>query len=67
MSNQATTESPWTDASKWLPMGPHTVLATDSEGHYLVNWNGTEWLDASTDEPIDSVITYWMELPEIPE
>jgi hypothetical protein len=58
--------SPWTDASKWLPMGPHCVLATDLECHFIAVWDGTEWCNAWTDEPIDSHITHWMELPEIP-
>jgi hypothetical protein len=48
-------------------MGPHCVLATDLECHFIAVWDGTEWSNAWTDEPIDSVVTHWMELPEMPE
>jgi hypothetical protein len=57
----------WIDASKWLPLDPHEVLATDSEGKYLAYYKEDEWWDAVFDEPVDSVITHWMELPELPE
>jgi len=57
---------PWVDAAKWLPMGPHCVLATDLECHFIAVWDGTEWSNAWTDEPIDSVVTHWMELPDPP-
>jgi hypothetical protein len=58
--------SPWTDAAKWLPMGPHCVLATDLECHFIAVWDGTDWCNAWTDEPIDSIVTHWMELPDMP-
>ena len=66
--SRPTAETPqWVDAAKWLPMGPHCVLATDLECHFIAVWDGTEWSNAWTDEPIDSVVTHWMELPEMPE
>ena len=57
----------WVPADKWLPMGPHCVLATDLECHFIAVWDGTEWCNAWTDEAIDSVVTHWMELPDPPE
>jgi hypothetical protein len=57
----------WVDASKWLPMDPHCVLATDLECHFIATFDGTEWSNAWLDEPIDSVVTHWMELPGIPD
>ena len=57
----------WVSADKWLPMGPHCVLATDLECHFIAVWDGTEWCNAWTDEAIDSVVTHWMELPDPPE
>jgi hypothetical protein len=57
----------WVDASKWLPQGPHEVLATDMEGRFLACLQGSEWWCPILDEPIDSVVTHWMELPELPE
>jgi len=56
----------WIDAGKWLPMGPHCVLATDMETHFIAVWDGIEWSNAWTDEAIDSFITHWMELPDPP-
>ena len=59
--------SQWADASKWSPMGPHEVLATDGEAIFVA-WNDNgQWLNRDTEEEIDSVITHWMELPELPE
>ncbi|MEP2777305.1 MAG: hypothetical protein ABJQ29_00510 [Luteolibacter sp.] len=58
----------WVDADKWLPHGAHEVLATDLEGRFLACWHSEigQWLDMD-DEPFDSTITHWMELPELPE
>jgi len=57
----------WVDASKWLPQGPHEVLATDGEGSFIAFCNGEKWWLHELDEPCDSEVTHWMELPEIPE
>lgn len=57
----------WIDASKWLPQGPHEVLATDGEGWFIACLQGSEWWLHELDEPCDSEVTHWMELPEIPE
>lgn len=57
----------WIDAGKWLPQGPHEVLATDGEGWFIASWNGASWWLHELDEPCDSQVLFWMELPEIPE
>lgn len=57
----------WIDATKWLPQGPHEVLATDGEGWFIACLQGSEWWLHELDEPCDSEVTHWMELPEIPE
>ena len=57
----------WVDAEKWLPMGPHEVLATDGEGWFIACRQGSEWWLHELDEPCDSEVTHWMELPAIPE
>lgn len=57
----------WTDAGLWLPPDARCVLATDSEAHYIACYENGEWCNAWTEEPIDSVITHWMELPPAPE
>ena len=57
----------WVDASKWLPQGPHEVLATDGESWFVACLQGAEWWLHELDEPCDSVVTHWMELPELPE
>ena len=67
MDNTATQSNTWIPAAEFLPMGPHCVLATDLEAHFIAVWDGSEWSNAWTDEPIDSVVTHWMELPEMPE
>ena len=57
--------SPWIPADKELPGNPRCVLATDLEAHFVACYDG-EWQEAHTSETIDSVITHWMELPEVP-
>jgi hypothetical protein len=57
----------WVDASKWLPQGPHEVLATDGESWFVACLQGSEWWLHELDEPCDSVVTHWMELPELPQ
>lgn len=57
----------WIDARKWLPQGPHEVLATDGEAWFIASLQGLEWWLHELDEPCDSEVTHWMELPEIPE
>jgi len=55
----------WVTAAKWLPMGPHEVLVTDMECIWVGCYDGDLWRDIN-DDPFDSVITHWMELPELP-
>lgn len=57
----------WTPAADFLPDNPRAVLATDMEAHYIAVYHDGTWWNAHTDEEIDSVITHWQELPEIPE
>jgi len=57
----------WVDAFKWLPQGPHEVLATDGEGCFIAFHDGEKWWLHELDEPCDSEVALWMELPEIPE
>lgn len=59
--------SAWIDAEKFLPMGPHEVLATDGEAWFVACLQGSEWWLHEIDEPCDSQVTHWMELPELPE
>jgi hypothetical protein len=59
--------SPWTPADKELPGNMRCVLATDIEAHFVAIYEDGTWIEASTSEPIDSHITHWMELPEVPE
>jgi hypothetical protein len=56
----------WIPADKELPGNARCVLATDLEAHFVACYDG-EWQEAHTSEAIDSVITHWMELPEVPE
>ena len=61
--------SEWIPADKELPGNPHCVLATDGECHFVACYEGHEeeaWINAHTSEGIDSHITHWMELPEVP-
>jgi hypothetical protein len=57
--------SEWVPADKELPGNAHCVLATDLEAHFIACYDGDTWENAHTSEPIDSVITHWMELPEV--
>ena len=65
--------SPWTPADKELPGNPRCVIATDGEAHFIAVYEGDGsgnpnwWVNAHTSDEIDSVITHWMELPEVPE
>ena len=58
--------SPWTPADKELPGNMRCVLATDIEAHFVAIYEDGAWVEAGTSEPIDSHITHWMELPEVP-
>jgi hypothetical protein len=50
---------------------PHTmriVLATDGENMYVATYTKEDgWEDAYTFEPIDYYITYWCEIPALPQ
>ena len=68
--------SNWIPADKELPGNPRCVLATDGEAHFVAVYEGDDnmdygsiegWSNAHTGDEIDSVITHWMELPEVPE
>ena len=68
----------WIPADKELPGNPRCVLATDGEAHFIAVYEGEgvlanadivtghKWSEAHSDTEIDSVITHWMELPEVP-
>ena len=64
----------WIPADKELPGNPRCVLATDGECHFIaiyeaepIEGSQPTWVNAHTGDEIDSVITHWMELPEVPE
>jgi hypothetical protein len=66
--------SPWIPADKELPGNPRCVLATDGECHFVAVYEipsqgivYSAWINAHTGDEIDSHITHWMELPEVPE
>ena len=59
--------SNWIPADKELPGNMRCVLATDIEAHFVAIYEDGTWVEAGTSEPIDSVITHWMELPEVAE
>jgi len=65
--SRASAGSAWVDADKWLPMGPHEVLATDSENIFMAYWKESIWWLHELEEPCDSEVTHWMELPDLPE
>lgn len=56
----------WEVAADWSPSGANHVLATDGEGHFVAYFEADEWRCAVTEEPFDSVITHWRELPGLP-
>lgn len=65
--------SEWIPADKELPGNPRCVLATDGEAHFVAVYETpaqgivySAWINAHTGDEIDSVITHWMELPEVP-
>jgi hypothetical protein len=61
--------SNWIPADKELPGNMRCVLATDMECHFIACYQGDEeeaWINAHTSEGIDSYVTHWMELPEVP-
>lgn len=58
--------SPWIPADKELPGNMRCVLATDMECHFIAIYESDKWICATTSDEIDSVITHWMELPEVP-
>jgi hypothetical protein len=63
----------WTPTDRELPNNPRCVLATDGEAHFIAIFacsaevRAFEWQNAHSDEPIDSYITHWMDLPEMPQ
>jgi hypothetical protein len=69
--------SNWIPADKELPGNPRCVLATDGEAHFIAVYEefgavvdgdrAAWWSEAYTGDEIDSVITHWMELPEVAE
>jgi hypothetical protein len=66
--------SPWTPADKELPGNARCVLATDGECHFVAVYEipsqgivYSAWINAHTGDEIDSHITHWMELPEVPQ
>jgi hypothetical protein len=42
------------------------VLATDMECHFIAIYESDNWICATTSDEIDSHVTHWMELPEVP-
>lgn len=55
----------WVPAADLLPMGAHDVLCTDLEFIWVGAWEKDDWTRDGA--PVDSVVTHWMELPELPE
>ena len=67
--------SNWIPAAKELPGNPRCVLATDGECHFIAVYQLADhmefveapgWSNAHTGDEIDSHVTHWMELPEVP-
>jgi hypothetical protein len=58
--------SKWIPADKELPGNMRCVLATDMECHFIGIYEDEQWINAHTSDQIDSHITHWMELPEVP-
>jgi hypothetical protein len=50
-----------------LPGNLRCVLATDLECHFIAIYESDKWICATTSDEIDSYVTHWMELPEVPE
>lgn len=50
--------------SEFQPDRPICVLAWDQEAHFIAIFEGGEWVNAHTGDPIDSHITHWAHLPE---
>jgi hypothetical protein len=66
--------SNWIPADKELPGNPRCVMATDGECHFVAVYEipsqgivYSAWINAHTGDEIDSHITHWMELPEVPQ
>jgi hypothetical protein len=59
--------SDWIPARNELPGNMRCVLATDMECHFIAIYEGDKWICATTSDEIDSYVTHWMELPEVPE
>jgi hypothetical protein len=59
--------SNWIPADKELPGNMRCVLATDMECHFIAIYESDKWICTTTSDDIDSHITHWMELPEVPE
>jgi len=63
----------WIPVAAALPDSPRCVLCTDLEGTFIgchyqeLDEDGPQWIDTQTEDPFDSVITHWMELPPVPE
>lgn len=57
----------WVDADKFLPMGSHEVLATDGENRFVAYYAEEQWWHLELDEPCDSQVLAWMELPDVTE
>jgi hypothetical protein len=58
--------SEWVPTEKELPGSPRCVMATDGEAHYIAVYESDKWFNAHTSDEIDSYVTHWMELPEVP-
>jgi hypothetical protein len=50
------------------PNTMRVVLATDGENIYVATYTKTDgWQDAYSGEPVDYYITYWCEIPALPQ
>jgi len=58
--------SEWIPADKELPGNMRCVLATDMECLFIGIYEADKWICATTSDEIDSHVTHWMELPEVP-
>lgn len=57
----------WQSVNDCHPIPWKQVLATDLEDQRIAYWSGKFWIEAYSEHEIDSYITHWMELPELPE